>query len=50
MEANLSIFCQGQLVEVSLNVRALGMGMGQRNVICRLESLGLVNHHGTSVR
>ena len=48
-EANPGIFRPGQLVEVSINIRALLMG-SLRNVVLRMESLTMHDRYGASVR
>ena len=47
-EANPGIFRPGQLVEMSVNIRALLMG-SLRNVVLRMDSLTMHDHYGASV-
>ena len=42
------IFHQGQLVEMTVNVRAIQIA-GQKNVLLHMDSLILHNHHGAGV-
>ena len=46
--ANPSIFRPGQLVEMSVNIRALLMG-SFRNVVLRMDSLTMHDRYGASV-
>ena len=47
-EVNPGIFRPGQLVEMSINIRALMMG-SMRNVVSRMDSLMMHDHYGASV-
>ena len=48
-EVNPGIFRPGQLVEMSINIRALLMG-SLRNVVLRMDSLTMHDRYGAGVR